>query len=278
MNTILLERKDAVALITLNRPDRRNAYTAEMGRELYGTFHDLDRDDGLRAIIVTGAGTAFCAGADLAAGAATFASDRAWADAAGPESRVRPWNMRKPIIAAINGAAVGIGATLPLQWDIRIASEAAKLGFVFTRRGIAAEATSTWILPRLIGFSRAMELLITGRILTAPEALAAGLVSRVVAPADLLPTALALAHEIATQTAPVSVAVTKRLLWHQLMESDARAGMALENALFNWIGKQPDAGEGVASFLEKRPARFTMSASGDFPDDLLPPLPELPPR
>jgi enoyl-CoA hydratase/carnithine racemase len=257
--TLRLEVADRVATVTLNRPDRLNAYTVEMGIELFGALDELDRDEQVRAIVVTGEGRAFCAGADLESGGSTFARERAWQAARELEQKTQPWNMSTPVIAAINGPAVGIGATLPLQWDIRLASDKAKIGFVFVRRGIVAEAHSTWILPRLVGVSRALELLITGRILSAEEALAFGIVSRVVPHAELLPTALELARDIAENTAPASVALSKRLVWYQLTQSDAIAAKEIEDRVFDWIGKQPDAAEGVTSFLEKRRPTWTMS-------------------
>ncbi len=266
METLELETGEGIATLTLSRPDRLNAYTVEMGVELFRTLGELDRDDRVRAIVITGAGRAFCAGADLAAGGATFAGERSWEAAGRYEAQVRPWNMRTPVIAAINGPAVGIGATLPLQWDIRLASERAKIGFVFTRRGIIPEAGSTWILPRLVGMSKALELLVTGRILGAEEALDYGLVSRVLPHDDLLPAARELALDIARNTAPVSVAITRRLLWRQLLEPDPLAGKALEDELFEWVGKQPDAAEGVRSFLEKREPRWSMSPTRDLPE------------
>jgi enoyl-CoA hydratase/carnithine racemase len=272
MSTVLSSRVGGVATLTLNRPERLNAYTGEMGGELYAALHELDQDDAVRVIIVTGAGRAFCAGADLGAGEGTFAGDRAFGVAAGPEARVRPWNLRKPIIAAINGAAVGIGATLPLQWDIRLASDRARIGYVFTRRGITPEVLSSWLLPRIIGFSRAMELLISGRILTAAEALELGIVSRVVPHDDLLRVAGELAADIAANTSPLAVATVKRLLWRQLMEPDPRAALRRENEVFNWIGKQADAAEGVTAFLDKRAPRWQTGASRD----VAPALPDLP--
>lgn len=263
--TLRVEIEDRVATITLNRPDRLNAYTVEMGIELFGTLGELDEDDAVRAVVITGAGRAFCAGADLASGGSTFAGEHTWERAGALEARVRPWNMKTPVIAAINGAAVGIGATLPLHWDIRIASEKARIGFVFVRRGIIPEASSTWILPRLVGLSRALDLMITGRILNAVEALEYGLVSRVVPHDELLPAALAVARDIATNTAPVSVAITRRLLWRQMLSSDPVAAKALEDELFHWVGKQADAAEGVNAFLEKRDPRWTLSATRDLP-------------
>jgi enoyl-CoA hydratase/carnithine racemase len=268
MPTIGVETDNGVATITLSREERLNAYTVQMGVELFGAMHELDMDDSVRAIVITGAGRAFCAGADLGGGGDTFAGDRSWEDADRLGRKCLPWNMRTPVIAAINGAAVGIGATLPLQWDIRIASDKAKIGFVFTRRGIIPEAGSTWILPRMIGVSRASELLLTGRILTADEALEYGIVSRVVPHDELLTVARDMALDIAVNTAPVSIAVTKRLLWRQLLETDPRPAKAREDELFYWSGKQPDAAEGVESFLEKRDPQWKMSAARDLPDGL----------
>ncbi len=266
--TLLVDIRDAVATITLNRPQRFNAYTVRMGVELFGSLAELDERDDVRAIIVTGAGKHFCAGADLETGGDTFAGGDTWSPTAALEARVQPWNMRTPVIAAINGAAVGIGATLPLQWDFRLASERAKIGFVFTRRGIIPEAGSTWILPRLIGIAPAMDLMITGRIVKADEALALGLVNRVVPGDDLEAAARALATDIARNTAPVSVAITKQLLWRQLMESDPVRGKRTETELFYWSGKQADAAEGVESFLEKRAPRWTGKVSSQMPEQL----------
>src|SRR5437879_7530503 len=221
---IRLDASDGVAMITLNRPERLNAYTPTMGRELHEAFAVCDADDTVRAIVVTGAGRGFCAGADLARGGAAFdrtaeaeyergggPADQPWRK---PPRAVAAWDVRKPIIAAINGAAVGVGATLPMQWDIRIAAESARIGCVFVRRGVVPEALSTWTLPRLVGMSRAAELLLTGRMLSAREALEWGLVSRVVPDAEIVSAARALGAEIARETAPVSVAITKWMLWH----------------------------------------------------------------
>lgn len=259
---------DAVATIRLHRPERLNAYTVEMGIELFGALHQLDKRDDIRAIVITGEGRGFCAGADLQSGGNTFARERAWQAAAELEQKTRPWNMATPVICAINGPAVGIGATMPLAWDIRIASDRAKIGYVFTRRGILAEAGSTWYLPRIIGVSKALELLITGRILSAQEALEYGLVSRVVPHDDLMNVVNELAHDIAKNTAPVSVAITKRLVWRQMMDLDPVHAKAYEDQLFDWIGRQPDAAEGVTSFLEKRPPAWKMKKVGDIPDDI----------
>jgi len=278
---ILLEASDGVATITLNRPERLNAYTPTMGRELHEAFAACDADDAVRAIVVTGAGRGFCAGADLARGGGSFdrtaeaeyerggaPADQPWQK---PRRAVAAWDVRKPIIAAINGAAVGVGATLPLQWDIRLAAESARIGFVFVRRGVVPEALSTWILPRLIGMARAAELLLTGRILSAREALDWGLVSRVVPDAELVTTARALGSEIARETAPVSVAITKRMLWYMQTELDLVQADDLDARAFWWSGTQPDAREGVRAFLERREPRWSMRPGADMPDFLPPP-------
>lgn len=268
LETLVVDVADAVATIRLNRPERLNAYTVRMGAELFQTFRALGDDDAVRAIVVTGSGRGFCAGMDLSGGGDTFAVDGSWEETRALERYVQPWNYPKPIIAAINGPAVGIGATLPLQWDIRIAGESARIGFVFTRRGIIPEAGSSWLLPRLIGMAKASDLLLTGRIIDAQDALSYGIVSRVVPDAELSGVAQAMARDIAQNTAPASVAVTKQLLWRQWMQPDPRAAKRLEDALFNWIGKQPDAAEGVRSFMEKRPPAWTMSAARDRPEQL----------
>lgn len=262
--TIEIEAADRIALIRLARPDRLNAFTTRMGVELFGAIAELDRDDSIRAIIITGKGRAFCAGADLEPSGKTF--DPRWEASRVAEDKVKPWMLCTPIIAAINGPAVGVGATLPLQWDIRIASEEARIAFPFTRRGIAPEAGSTWILPRLVGMSTAMDLLITGRTINALEALAMGLVSRVVPAVELGPTAIAIARDIADNTAPVSVALTRKLLWRQLATPDPVDGRAQEDAVFQWTTRQADAPEGVKSFLEKRTPEWTLRAPADVPD------------
>jgi len=276
---ILFEVADGVALVTLNRPDRLNAYTPTMGHELAEAFAACDADDAVRAIVVTGAGRAFCAGADLARGGDSFdrtaageyqgvPPERPWQK---PARAIAPWDVRKPIIAAINGPAVGVGATLPMQWDIRLAAESARIGFVFVRRGVVPEALSTWILPRLVGMARAADLLLTGRMVDAREALAFGIVSRVVPDAELLPAARALAAEITRETAPVSVAVTKWLLWHMASETDLARADDLDARAFWWTGTQPDVREGVRAFLDKRAPRWSMRPSRDMPDFLPPP-------
>lgn len=268
MKTIRTRVDHRVAVITLHRPERLNAYTAEMGAELFGALAQFDADDDVRAIVVTGEGRAFCAGADLAAGGQTFAGDDTWKLAGENERRVRPWNMHKPVIAAINGPAVGIGATLLLHWDVRIASDRARIGFVFTRRGIVPEATSTWLLPRLVGMSHAMEIMLSGKIMEADECLRRGLVSRVVAHEQLMDVAMELARDLADNTAPLAVAATRRLLWRQMLEDDPRRGRALEDRIFHWSGKTADAAEGVTSFLEKRAPQWTGKPSRDLPPEI----------
>ena len=269
--TILVERRGRVGLITLNRPDRRNAYTPRMGAELRDAFGQLEEDDGVRAIVVTGSGRHFCAGADLERGGDTFNRE------ADDEERARdrerraqgphPWQMRTPIIAAINGSAVGVGITLPMQWDIRIVAGDARLGFVFNRRGVIPEANSLWIVPRLIGVSLAMDLLLTGRMFSGDEAVAMGLAARAVEADQVLPAAMAVAQDIAENVAPLSAAVTKRLLYHFLAEPDRSAAQALEGRAFWWLGRQADAREGVTSFLEKRPPDWKLSKHTDLPFD-----------
>jgi enoyl-CoA hydratase/carnithine racemase len=270
--TLMLTRDGRVALITLNRPDRHNAYTARMGAELGAAFAELEADDAVGAIVVTGAGRDFCVGADLGGGGDTFnrladteqrAQDRVRADGTLP-----PWEMRTPIIGAINGAAVGVGITLPMQWDIRIVARDAKLGFVFNRRGVTPEANSTWIVPRLIGVSRAMELLLSGRMFSGEEAVTLGLASQAVDADKVLPTALALARDIANNVAPLSAALTKRMIYRFLSEADPNAAHALEGRVFSWMGQQVDAREGVMSFLEKRQPAWTMSKRTQLPAEL----------
>jgi enoyl-CoA hydratase/carnithine racemase len=258
--TIVLERQGEVAVVTLNRPDRRNAYTARMGVELHQAFEELEGDDGARAIVVTGSGRDFCVGADLERGRSTFnrSDDTVRAERA-DRPALRPWEMATPIIAAINGSAVGVGLTLPMQWDIRIAAAEAKLGFVFNRRGVIPEANSTWIVPRLVGVARAMDVLLTGRLFTGEEAAAMGLVSRAVPREQVLLVALEIAHDIAANTAPVSVALTKRLVYEGLAEPDRNAAQAREGRAFWWTGRQADAAEGVSAFLQKRPPEWKLS-------------------
>jgi len=258
---------DGVATLTLNRPEKRNAWNRHMGMEIRQALRDADARDDVRAIVVTGAGKDFCVGADLEGGGTVFDEARARdAAASGERLTLKAWDVRKPIIAALNGAVAGVGATLPLQWDIRLAGESTRIGFVFVKRGLVPEAASTWLLPRIVGVSRAAELLLTGRLVTAREALEIGLVSRVVPDAELVPTAQAMARAIATEAAPVAVALTKQLIWEFLSEPDPAVAERLDGAVFAWTTQSPDAKEGIRSFLEKRRPRWGMRVSADTPD------------
>jgi enoyl-CoA hydratase/carnithine racemase len=280
------EVDDHVLTITLNRPDRLNAFTATMGRELIAAFEAADHDDDVRAVIVTGEGRGFCAGADLQEGGATF-DWRERQDAGEGEHRAHPaepgasqdvprdgggrvvlriFDSTKPVIAAINGPAVGVGITMTLPMDIRLAAEGAKIGFVFSRRGIVPEACSSWFLPRIAGIGQAMEWVATGRVFSAEEARAGGLV-RSVHPADgLLPAARELAAEIADNAAPVSVALARRMMWTMLGAEHPMAAHRADSRAMFARGQSDDAREGVTSFLEKRPAEFSDSVSAGLPE------------
>jgi len=266
------EVTDRVLTITLQRPDKLNAFTRRMRDELINAFARADADDEVRVVIVTGAGRAFCAGADLSAGPATF--DYAKRDDAGQEDHrdgggrvsLRIFESKKPVIAAVNGQAVGVGVTMTLPMDIRIASSAARFGFVFARRGIVPEACSSWFLPKVVGLSRAAEWLYTGRVFDAAEALAGGLVSRVVPPDELLPAAMALAREIAGNTSAVAVALSRQMLWRMAGADHPMEAHKVDSRGIFAMGASPDVAEGIAAFKEKRAPRFTMKASSDMPD------------
>jgi enoyl-CoA hydratase/carnithine racemase len=268
--TLRTEVEDGVMTVTLNRPDRLNAFTADMMWELLDVIDTIDRDDAIRVAIVTGAGRGFCAGADLGGGGGTFDNRERDEDAqhrdGGGLVTLRLYDCLKPVIAAINGPAVGVGATLTLAMDVRIASERAKFGFVFARRGIVPEACSSWFLPRAVGISRAMEWVATGRVFGAEEALEGGLVSRVVRHDELLPEARDLAREIAENTSGVSVALSRQLLWKMLGADHPMEAHRADSRAIYAMGSSPDAYEGVQSFLEKRPASFPMKVSKDLPD------------
>ncbi len=259
-----IEVEDGIAEITLDRPERMNAYTAQMGAELNEHLVRCDLDDAVRAVIVTGAGRAFCAGADLERGGDTFAAGEERGER--PRvPRIEPWDVRKPIIGAINGAAVGVGITLPLQYDIRVAANEAKLGFLFVRRGVVTELSSTWILPRLVGPARAADLLLSGRIVTGAEAAQLGLVNEAWPLERVLPRAREIAREIAENCAPVSVALTKQMIWQHL-GGPPPVEVAKREAKALWaLGRMADAREGVSSFLEKRKPRWTLSPTKDAP-------------
>ena len=269
---IKYEISDRILTITLNRPKKLNAFTGIMQRELIEAFDRADEDDEVRAVIVTGAGRGFCAGADLSSGGDTFDSQQRRAvtidehrDGGGLVT-LRIYESKKPVIAAINGPAVGIGATMTLPMDIRIASETAKMGFVFARRGITPEACSGWFLPRVVGISQALEWVMTGRVFTAKEAFDGGLVSRVLPPDDLLPAARELAREIAENTSAISVVLARQMMWRMLGADHPMEAHKIDSKCIYYMGKSPDSYEGVNSFLEKRPAKFTMKPSKDMPD------------
>jgi enoyl-CoA hydratase/carnithine racemase len=268
---ITTEVAEGVLTITLNRPERLNAWTPVMGRELIEAFDQADADDEVRAIIVTGAGRAYCAGADLAGGGETF--DWRERERAGEVPRdgggqfaLRVFSALKPVIAAINGPAVGVGATMTLPMDIRLAADEARIGFVFSRRGIVPEACSSWFLPRVVGISRAMEWVATGRIFSAGEALEGGLLRSTHPAAELLDAARAIAREIAENTAPVSVALARQMLWRMLGAGHPMLAHRADSRGMFARGQSADAFEGVSSFLEKRPAEFSDQVSAGLPD------------
>jgi len=268
---ITTEVAERVLTITLNRPERLNAWTATMSRELIEAFDHADGDDEVGAIIVTGAGRGFCAGADLAAGGETFD----WRKQATPgtvprdnggQFTLRVFASTKPVIAAINGPAVGVGATMTLPMDVRLAAEDARIGFVFARRGIVPEACSSWFLPRVVGISRAVEWVATGRVFPAQEALEGGLVRSLHPAAELLEAARGLAREIVENTAPVSVALARQMMWRMLGAGHPMLAHRADSRGMFHRGQSADAVEGVSSFLEKRPARFTDRVSDGLPD------------
>lgn len=278
---------EGVATVTLHRPDRLNAFTPVMGREIVAAFDRTDADDEVRVVVLTGAGRAFCAGADLGGGAATFDDSEAGADGTiggiprdlGGMVVLRIAASRKPVIAAVNGVAAGVGATMALPADIRIAADGARFGFVFARRGIAPDGASSWFLPRIVGISRAMEWVTTGRVFGADEALAGGLVSRVVPVEELSGVVSGVAAEIVENTSPVSVALSRRMLWSMLDAPSPWDAHRLDTRVISALGRGPDAAEGVTSFLEKRPPQFTARAEDylglvpdwpEPPDDLVP--------
>ena len=271
---IIYEVADHIATITLNRPDQLNAFTGTMMREVIDAFDRVDADDDVRVVIVTGAGRGFCAGADLSGGGETFSrggSDEIPADVGIPRDggglvSLRIFDCKKPVIGAINGAAVGVGVTMTLPMDIRLASDHAKFGFVFARRGIVPEACSSWFLPRLVGISQAAEWCYSGRVFPASEALAGGLVRSVHAADELLPAARAIATEIAENTSAVSVALTRQMLWRMLGADHPMEAHKVDSRGILARGRAADAREGVTSFLEKRAAHFPDTVSADLPD------------
>jgi enoyl-CoA hydratase/carnithine racemase len=265
---ILFAVEDGVATITLNRPERLNAFHFGLGAELGRAYARCDEEDDIRAVILTGAGKAFCVGADMGGGEKTFDDVDGARRAAEPESggrRLAAWQVRKPVVAAIHGHAVGVGLTLALQCDLRFVAREAKLAFSFVRRGIIPELGSHSILPRVVGFSRAADLLLSGRTFRGEEAASLGLASEAMATAEVVPRARDWARDIAVNAAPASVAIAKRLLWEGVTETP-RETMAKEKQLLAWVGKQPDAAEGVRSFLERRSPQWKLRASTDLPD------------
>ena len=275
LTTIATALDDRVLTVTLDRPDRLNAFTVAMQQELCAVLDEVDADPGIRAVIVTGRGRGFCAGADLGSGGDTFDVDAGSpaTGSGGPAAHrdeggllaLRLFALTKPVIAAINGPAVGVGVTMTLPMDVRLASDTARFGFVFARRGIVPEACSSWFLPRVVGISTALEWTMTGRVFGADEALERGLV-RSVHPADeLLPAARALATEIATNTSAVSVAMTRQMLWSLLGADHPMAAHRIDSAAIAALGRSADAREGVLSFLEKRPPAFVDVVPDDIP-------------
>ncbi len=269
---IAYEVRERVLTITLDRPDALNAFTTTMMDELIDAFDHADADDDIRAIIVTGRGRGFCAGADLGRGGATFNAserpDRSIEDLRDGGGRVslRIFESKKPVIAAINGAAVGVGITMTLPMDIRLVSSTAKIGFVFAKRGIVLEACSSWFLPRIVGISKATEWAFTGRIFDAQEALRANLVRSIHEPDDLLPAAWAIAREIADNTSAVSVTLMRQMLWRMLGADHPMEAHKVDSRAIRALGAGADAYEGVASFLEKRPPTFSLRPSRDMPE------------
>jgi enoyl-CoA hydratase/carnithine racemase len=274
--TLLTGLEAGVLTVTLNRPDKLNAYTAQMGSELTDVFLKADLDDAVRVVIVTGAGRGFCAGADISGGSESFGEGGAKLFGSTGSSTQTPeerragftgaiFNCRKPSIAAINGGAVGVGITMTLPMDIRIASDKAKIGFVFARRGLTPEAGAAHFLPKLVGLPQALRWCYSGRVFDAAEALRGGLISEVTAPEDLLPKAMEIAREIAEETSAISIALTRQLLWRFAGDSDPLAVLAVDGPMNATLGSSPDVKEGVAAFIEKRKPVFPGKVSTDMP-------------
>jgi enoyl-CoA hydratase/carnithine racemase len=271
---IKYEVSQRVALLTLNRPEHLNAFTPVMRQEMKAAIALADQDDQVRALVVTGAGRAFCAGADLSGGGQTF--DRKRDDGTPPrlaehrdgggQASLALHACRKPVIAAINGPAVGVGLTLTLAMDMRIAAADAKLGLVFARRGVVVEACSSWFLHRLVGMAKALEWACTGRVFTAAQEANSGLFNYVLPSEEVLPKALEIAQEIAQNTSAMSVTLNKALLWRVQDQPDPQAAHLIDSQVFLWAGRSADAREGIQSFLEKRPPDFKLSPTQDLPD------------
>ena len=272
MSVLLTELKDRILTITLNRPAQLNAMNKPMLDALLVELERADNDDEVRAVIFTGAGRGYCAGADLSGGPESFGASKQGEidDHRDPGGllTLRLFDLRKPVVAAINGPATGIGITMTLPCDVRLASTTAKMGFVFVRRGIAPDACSSWFAPRIVGISQAAQWFMSGRVFDAAEALRGGLVSELLEPDQLLPRARDIARQFIDETSQVSVALTRRLLWKMLGAEHPREALRLESKALWTMGKGPDSKEGVASFFEKRKPEFKLRVSKDFPDYL----------
>jgi enoyl-CoA hydratase/carnithine racemase len=273
--TLRYEVADRVLTLTLNRPDRMNAYTGRMGDELIDAFDAADADDEIKVVIVTGAGRAFCAGADLERGGNTWGNHaeylaaqdtaRRYAGDGGGQVTRRIYDFNKPVIAAINGPAVGVGVTMTLAMDIRLAAPNVKIGFVFAGRGIVPEACSSWFLPRIVGISKALEWCYSARVFRSEEALAAGLLRSIHGPDELLPAARALAQEFIDHASAVSIAMVRQMMWRMLGAPHPIDAHEIDSAAIAALGKSSDAKEGITAFLDKRPAQFTDRVSRDLP-------------
>lgn len=264
LDDLRVELDDRVAVLTLDRPDQLNAFSGAMGRSLTTALRACDGDDAVRVVVLTGAGRAFCAGADFSGGSAVFGAPTAESFSSDPLDDFHPWQVRKPVIAAINGPAVGLGLTMTLQCDIRIVAEDAKLGIVQTRRGILPDLHSHWTLPRLVGHARAADILLTGRMFRGHDALAWGLATEALPADEVLPRALELAREMATHTAPISVGASKRLLWMSAPDPDRIN--ELERAIHLHLMGTADSREGVQAFVERREPNWTLTVNDDWPD------------
>ncbi|WP_396655763.1 enoyl-CoA hydratase-related protein [Microbacterium sp.] len=266
---VLFEIEDGIATITLNRPEKLNAANVGMLTRIIDLFDRTDADDDVRAVIVTGSGRAFCAGADLDSAGSPFDASGADYESSGRdlggEVTLRVFRSLKPVIAAINGPAVGFGASFVLPMDIRLLADSAKVGFVFGARGVVPDGAASWFLPRIVGLPRALEWSLTARLLTAEQALAGGLVSGVHPPAELLAAARAIAREISTNVAPVSAALTRQMMWRMAGAAHPMEAHIVDSAAIRHTGSAPDAVEGVRAFLEKRPATWSMAPSRDLP-------------
>lgn len=269
---IKCDSSDGILTVTLNRPEKLNAYTIVMGNELADAFTRADEDDEVRVVIVTGAGRAFCAGAEMGRDPADFGqAQRSPATATEGVQASLSWihmiyDLKKPVIAAINGPAVGVGLTMTLPMDFRLAAEDAKIGFVFPMRGLTPEAASTWFLPRIVGISKAADLLLTGRFISTQEAVTCGFLNEAVPKDNLVSRAREIASEIVRNTSAIAVALTRQLLWKMLSVDSPSKASEIDSKIFRWALQQPDAREGIVSFLEKRPARFSMRPSTDMPE------------